>query len=384
MKKNLPALQNEKKEIVKKEEKQSRVTKKFLKKIEKEEKKQAFFASRKKNPKYLADSSSKEEKILKKANSKFWKIFVSSLIIIMLVLIVACLIDIFNFTRGFFTDVMIGNIVAGSVTGFIILLLILLVVRPIVVALSTPVFTLDIVDDADKKEISKKNFRKLQQVAKNIILNNDNVSEDSKNKISTFIGNKKELNNVLKGIYENEISKEIQKTIYSSATKALITTAISQNAKFDAASVVLINIRMIMQICVKCGYHPTYARLSKLIVKVFRNALIAYTIQSLNLEDLFFNGIDKLTNGIFSAIPGLSTITKSITQGSSNALLTLRIGIITRKYLYEEYNIQAMIDNPEEIEAEIVESAIKEANSNIGLIINECKNNFKTKEKVKA
>lgn len=380
MKKNLPSVSDE---VIEKESERnsnSLSTKRFIKKLEREEERRKFLARRKKTD-CVVDTSSKEERILKKANSKFWKVLAFSCSILMSVLIIACLIDIFNFVRGFFSDITTGNIVGGCVTVFFVLLLIIFVIRPIVVALSTPVFTLDIVDDENKKKISRKNFKKLQKVAKNIILTNDNVSQDSKNKISTFIGNRKELNNVLKNIYENEISKDIQKTINSSATKALITTAISQNAKFDAASVIIINIKMIMQICVKCGYHPTYARLSKLIVKVFRNALIAYAVQSLNLEDIIINGIDKLAKGALSAIPGVSEISKSLTQGASNALLTLRVGIITRKYLYEEYNIQAMIENPEDIEAEIVEEAVLEANNNIDSIVLECKNGMKRKVK---
>ena len=380
MKKNLPSVSDEVIEKESERNKNSLSTKKFIKELEREEKRRKFFARRKKTD-CVVDTSSKEERILKKANSKFWKVLAFSCSILMSVLIIACLIDIFNFVRGFFSDITTGNIVGGCVTGFFVLLLIIFVIRPIVVALSTPVFTLDIVDDENKKKISRKNFKKLQKVAKNIILTNDNVSQDSKNKISTFIGNRKELNNVLKNIYENEISKDIQKTINSASTKALITTAISQNAKFDAASVIIINIKMIMQICVKCGYHPTYARLSKLIVKVFRNALIAYAVQSLNLEDIIINGIDKLAKGALSAIPGVSEISKSLTQGASNALLTLRVGIITRKYLYEEYNIQAMIENPEDIEAEIVEEAVLEANNNIDSIVLECKNGMKRKVK---
>ncbi len=380
MKKNLPSVSDE---VIEKESERnsnSLSTKRFIKKLEREEERRKFLARGKKTD-CVVDTSSKEERILKKANSKFWKVLAFSCSILMSVLIIACLIDIFNFVRGFFSDITTGNIVGGCVTGFFVLLLIIFVIRPIVVALSTPVFTLDIVDDENKKKISRKNFKKLQKVAKNIILTNDNVSQDSKNKISTFIGNRKELNNVLKNIYENEISKDIQKTINSASTKALITTAISQNAKFDAASVIIINIKMIMQICVKCGYHPTYARLSKLIVKVFRNALIAYAVQSLNLEDIIINGIDKLAKGALSAIPGVSEISKSLTQGASNALLTLRVGIITRKYLYEEYNIQAMIENPEDIEAEIVEEAVLEANNNIDSIVLECKNGMKRKVK---
>ena len=382
MEKNLPSTEVEKKESLYPVEKMSHKSKRFLKKIEKEEKRR-LFVERKKNPKYITDSN-KEERILKKENSKFWKILGTACAIIMVVFIVACLIDIFTFVKGFFNDHTIGLIVAGSVTGVLVILLLLFLVRPVVVALSTPVFTLDIVDDADKKKISRKNFRKLQQVAKNIITTNDNVCQDSKNKLATFIDNRKELNNTLKEIYETEISKDIQKTINAAATKTLVSTAISQNNKFDAASVIIINIKMIMQICVKCGYHPTYARLSKLIVKVFRNALVAYTIQSFNLEDILISGIDKLTKGALSVIPGVKEVTKSITQGAANALLTLRVGIITRKYLYEEYNIQAMIENPDEIEGEIVESALKEANSSIDLIVDEVKKGIKFNKKEKA
>ena len=62
-----------------------------------------------------------------------------------------------------------------------------------------------------------------------------------------------------------------------------------------------------------------------------------------------------------------------MTQGASNALLTLRIGIITRKYLYEEYALQEKITDPDEVQTEIVSSAIKEANDNIDDIVKECK-----------
>ena len=205
MKKNLPSISDE---VIEKESERnsnSLSTKKFIKELEREEKRRKFLARRKKTD-CVVDTSSKEERILKKANSKFWKVLAFSCAILMCVLIIACLIDIFNFVRGFFSDITTGNIVGGCVTGFFVLLLIIFVIRPIVVALSTPVFTLDIVDDENKKKISRKNFKKLQKVAKNIILTNDNVSQDSKNKISTFIGNRKELNNVLKNIYEIEIS----------------------------------------------------------------------------------------------------------------------------------------------------------------------------------
>ena len=139
---------------------------------------------------------------------------------------------------------------------------------------------------------------------------------------------------------------------------------------------------MSMQIVVKCGYHRSYAQLSKLIVKVFRNALIAYSLQSLNLEDVVVNGINKLVKGAITAIPGLNEVAKSLTQGAANALLSLRIGIITRKYLYKEYELQAQIDAQYSIDEIIVNDAIKEADDDIDDIIAECKKSQKKKQAV--
>lgn len=341
------------------------------KKIEKENQKILF-----------NDVTTKEEKIIKKSSHKFIKAIGIACATIIAILVISGLINIFTFVKGFFEDVMLGNIVAGSVTGVLVGLLFIFVIRPIIMAMATPTFSLDVVSEQEARNISKKNFKKLQKVAKNI-LENDNVSEDNKNLIRTFYSNKKELNNTLKNIYDTDIKNDIMKIINSTSTKVLFTTALSQNSKFDAISVALLNIRMIMQICVKCGYHPTYLRLSKLIIKVFRNAMFAYAVQSFNLQDILIDSVDKLVKGALSAIPGLSTLTKSLTQGASNALLTLRVGIITRKYLYEEFNIQRMIKNPDEVEVEIVTSALKEANENIDNIVLEAKKDINVVKKGK-
>ncbi len=324
----------------------------------------------------------REEKKLKKSSHKFVRAVAVACVTIITILVISGLINIFTFVKGFFSDITLGNIVAGSVTGVLIALLFIFVIRPIIMALATPMFTLDVVSEEDARNISKTNFKKLQKVAKNI-LENDNVSEDNKNLIRTFYSNKKELNNTLKNVYDTDIKNDIMKIVNATSTKVMLTTALSQNSKFDAISVALLNIRMIMQICVKCGYHPTYLRLSKLIIKVFRNAMFAYAVQNLNLQDILIDGIDKLAKGALNAIPGLSTLTKSLTQGASNALLTLRIGIITRKYLYEEFNIQRMIKNPDEVEVEIVSSALKEANENIDNIVIEAKRDINVVKKAK-
>lgn len=379
-KENLPTKVDEKTDLdLKKTNEKFFLTNIFTKK--REEKK--IKKEERENQRFLYnDITTKEEKIIKKSSHKFVRAVAVACVTIITILVISGLINIFTFVKGFFSDITLGNIVAGSVTGVLIALLFIFVIRPIIMALATPMFTLDVVSEEDARNISKANFKKLQKVAKNI-LENDNVSEDNKNLIRTFYSNKKELNNTLKNVYDTDIKNDIMKIVNATSTKVMLTTALSQNSKFDAISVALLNIRMIMQICVKCGYHPTYLRLSKLIIKVFRNAMFAYAVQNLNLQDILIDGIDKLAKGALNAIPGLSTLTKSLTQGASNALLTLRIGIITRKYLYEEFNIQRMIKNPDEVEVEIVSSALKEANENIDNIVIEAKRDINVVKKAK-
>ena len=306
-----------------------------------------------------------EEKIIKKSNKKFFKyLFIASSVIIIIFLI-ASIISIYQFFYSFHPH-------AGYLSlAIIIILLIIFIIKPVMQALLTPCFSLDI-SKSSKSKLNKINYRKLKKVAKNIISVNKNVSEESKNKLREALKKEqKTLSDTLKSIYDNEIKKDITKLTIQRASETLLATAISQNNNFDALTTIIINIRLIMQIVVRCGYHPTYPQLAKLIIKVMRNALIAYTLQSLHIEDIIVGGINKLVKGALTIIPGVNEIAKSLTQGAANALLTLRIGILTRKYLYQEYSLQEEINNS--LDEELLKSSIEEADKDIDIVLNECK-----------
>lgn len=306
-----------------------------------------------------------EEKIIKKSNKKFFKyLFIASSVIIIIFLI-ASIISIYQFFYSFHPH-------AGYLSlAIIIILLIIFIIKPVMQALLTPCFSLDI-SKSSKSKLNKINYRKLKKVAKNIIAVNKNVSEESKNKLREALKkDQKTLSDTLKSIYDDEIKKDITKLTIQRASETLLATAISQNNNFDAFTTIIINIRLIMQIVVRCGYHPTYPQLAKLIIKVMRNALIAYTLQSLHLEDIVINGINKLVKGALNIIPGVNEIAKSLTQGAANALLTLRIGILTRKYLYKEYSLQEEIRSS--LDNVILEDTISEADKDIDIVLTECK-----------
>ena len=308
-----------------------------------------------------------DSNFLKKTNYRFWKTIAIVVSIIMTIFIVSCVVQLYTFAYSF-------HPYAGYTTlGVLILVLFIFVIRPIVQALATPSFTLDVVDIESARRVSTINYRALKKVAHNLI-GADYVSNESKIKIEGAIGNRKELNRVLREVYDKEITVRINKIIHETSTKILLTTALSQNSRFDTFTVITLNIRMIMRIVITCGYHPTYPRLARLIIKVFRNALIAYTLQTIGLDKLISQGVQALAKGIIPFVGDLvGKVAGSVIDGSANALLTLRVGILTRKYLYKEFDIQAMIKNPDETNELILREAILEANGDIDNIVAECK-----------
>ena len=102
--------------------------------------------------------SNKETAIIKKANRRFIRIF-----LLVSIIVTSCIIDIFSFFYK------INQYVGYVVLVILLLLILFLVIRPIIVALSTPCFTLDIIDYSNKKTINQKNYRKLKKVANNLI-----------------------------------------------------------------------------------------------------------------------------------------------------------------------------------------------------------------------
>ena len=284
-----------------------------------------------------------EEKVIKKTNKKCWKILSIACITVMVIVIASCILDIFRF----FYD--IHPYGGYAVLVILLLLLIIFVIRPIAVALGTPCFTLDAIDVESAKKVSRINYKKLRKVAKNLLKSKD-VSMESKEKIKESMGNKKMLTETLKVVYKSEINKEINKIINSNAAKVLACTAISQNSKFDAATVILLNIRMIMQIVVKCGFRPSYPKLGKLAVRVFSTALIAESLEGLDFSDIF----PQSTVNYLADVPLVKPIATSLIGGISNALLTLRVGVVTRNYLFSEGKL-----NKDEIRTKAIKESLK-------------------------
>ena len=155
--------------------------------------------------------------------------------------------------------------------------------------------------------------------------------------------------------------KEWAKTVF-------MVTAISPDSKIDAFSALVLDFTMMKDIILSAGLRPTNPQMWKLYTKILMTSLLAYCVSDAlenvgsvhpleGLADSLDADIDseaasevEVETDNFSLssilrklkIPGF--IVGSAMDGATNALLTLRIGFVTKAYLVE--GLQAM-EQPE-------------------------------------
>lgn len=123
------------------------------------------------------------------------------------------------------------------------------------------------------------------------------------------------------------------------ASKVFLTTAISQNGSLDGVFVLVSLTKLIWKIVHLYEGRPPLRRILSLYSNVAATILIARGIEDADLiEDQLEPLITSLIGGsvmtlVPGAIPMTNLVVTSITEGSINALLTLRSGLIAQRYL---------------------------------------------------
>jgi len=258
---------------------------------------------------------------MKKRNT-FWIMIGIGVTIVTLLILLSSVLSVGERLRS------ISEYVEYGFYGLSFILVYILIINPVRIILFAPTFSIATVLDPN----TDKKHRIYKRVTKNIMKNSGANQEDKdvlKSGLKDEVAIKENLNN-----YFNKILKqEINKIIIRNAKTVMVSTAVSQNGRLDFISVVVVNLRMIKEIVLKCGFRPSYPKLGKLSVNVFSTAMIAEGLEGLDFSDLF----PTSTTNILSELPIIKPIASSFLQGISNALLTIRIGIVTRKYLFTEY-----------------------------------------------
>ena len=269
-----------------------------------------------------------ESRLIKKENKRIWITIGIASFTILVIIVTSCIIDIYEKAYD------INEYFGYGVLAVLLLLILLFIIIPLIKVLCAPTFTLDA--SKNDEHLSRKRFRTLKSVAKNIVKGKNSVPDNVKQCLMDSLNDRYQLRDELNIVYDKYIKKDINKIIWATSAKVACSTGVSKNNTFDAATTIISNVRMIMQIVIKCGYRPTYTKLGKLMFKVFRNALIAYSIESSNVAEWLVNACSKF----FKDLPAIGKPIAAIMEGAANGFLTARIGVITRKYLYivEESN----------------------------------------------
>lgn len=257
----------------------------------------------------------------KKDNSKFlYYVIAVGCIIVFILMLLSSLLNIGE---------RLNRISPWLEYGFYILVALifyLAIVQPIIIIVKSPSLSIaTTLEQSDPKVVAI-----YKKVAKNIVKNNNLPREEVL--LLQEYKNKEELLVNLQYVFEKSVKTQLNNIIIHDAKTVMISTAICQSARFDMVTVFAVNLKMIKSLVVKCGFRPSMKNLSKLTINVFSTALIAEGLENLKLEDI----VPKSSLEFLNNMPYLGTVIESILQGVANAIMTLRIGCVCRRYLFTD------------------------------------------------
>jgi len=209
-----------------------------------------------------------------------------------------------------------------------ILLIYLLIVNPLRIIFLAPTFTIEALDDKANQKVYRKAAKTMVKL--------DIITDEERSLLKTHLKDGENLDQALRTVFNGEIKKEVDRIIIKHSQSVLITTAISQNGNLDMFAVVIANIRMIKAITQTCGFRPGFYRMAKLSINVAVTAMIAEGLEDIDINE----ALPSRFSETIKEIPVVRTMTNSVFQGISNGMLTCRIGIVTRKYLFQENQLK--------------------------------------------
>lgn len=130
-----------------------------------------------------------------------------------------------------------------------------------------------------------------------------------------------------------ERADEVTRT---TALQVFLTTAISQNGSLDALAVLAAQSRMVLQIARIYNQRPSVRDLLWLYGNVAMAALLARQIEEMDMTETIRPLISSVMSSAIGVVPGMEAaanmFVQSIVAGSANAYVTLRVGVIAKRY----------------------------------------------------
>ncbi|MCX6928111.1 MAG: hypothetical protein NT154_33605 [Verrucomicrobia bacterium] len=237
--------------------------------------------------------------------------------------------------------------------GCIILALLWFVAVPIIRVLAAPVVALEDIETG----AFKSDYKALRRVAYQLA-DSDALPPDIKTKLAGAVG----LGSALQGPLAAAISaQKLSATaiIREHAVLTFVSTAISQNGRLDAVSVIITNLRLVRRLVGHFGYRPPFFELVRIYGQVFVAAVIADGVNDVDVE----GALSRLGLGVLDVIPASRLLIDSAFDGAVNALFTLRVGFVTQRCLLNA--------GKSFVRSEVRRAANREARQEMGNVLRE-------------
>ena len=132
------------------------------------------------------------------------------------------------------------------------------------------------------------------------------------------------------------LAKKSDEIVQQTASTVFISTAISQSGRLDAFLVLSAQFRMVWRIARLYYQRPTLRDLIQLYANVAGTAFLASEFEDIDISEQVEPVLSSALGALAVTIPGVqlaaSILVNSVLTGAANAFLTLRVGIITRRY----------------------------------------------------
>jgi len=132
------------------------------------------------------------------------------------------------------------------------------------------------------------------------------------------------------------LDKDADEITKKTASRAFLVTALSQNGSLDALFVLGLQTRLVWEIAHVYRQRPSLRDMGWLYSNVLATAFVAGEIEDLDLSQQIQPVVQNALGAAAGVIPGLqvasSVVAGSIVSGTANAFLTLRVGVVARRY----------------------------------------------------
>jgi hypothetical protein len=152
------------------------------------------------------------------------------------------------------------------------------------------------------------------------------------------------------------LRRRADEEIRSTAKRVFVGSAVSQNGRLDALVVLFLISRLTWRISKLYAQRPHYRELINLYVNIAATSFLAGSIEEFGIEEYIHELMGPLVAGsALGVMPGAeavaSTVTSSVLSGSTNALLTMRCGIVARDYMSLELDRRGAMRRSATLEA---------------------------------